>query len=45
MNNETKNNVPSTTDSKGSNSRAILIVVGFVVLFVGLIAFEIYTKK
>ena len=45
MNNENKNDVPVSTEAKNSNARALYIVIGFVVLFVGLIAFEIASKK
>jgi FtsH-binding integral membrane protein len=48
MNNVDKDNkdqVSVTNNANQSNARAIAIVIVFVVLFVGLIAFEVYTRK
>lgn len=39
------NEVKKNTEVSNSNTRAIIIVIVFVILFVALIAFEVYTRK
>ncbi|MBY0412564.1 MAG: hypothetical protein K2Q18_00290 [Bdellovibrionales bacterium] len=35
----------TNTPSNGSNTRAIIIVIGFIVMFIALIVFEVSTRK